>query len=430
MYAHSWSDPVHARLGPMADDSICADCTGAALPGLRPLATDSQTEALRRKRREKRDGQRARSISTRQSADPGSAARRSDDLRRQGSGNRLSADRPMRPPTGAPNVLIVLIDDVGFGASSAFGGPIHTPTAERLGAERAEVQSLPHDGALLADAAGAADRAQSPFGEHGRHLRDRDLGSRLQLGPAEETRRRSPMTLKLNGYSTAQFGKCHEVPVWETSPMGPFDQWPTGGGGFEYFYGFIGGETNQWYPGHLRRHDAGRAGQDPGGGLPLHRGHDRQGDRLGAPAEGADARQAVLHVFRARRDPRAAPRAEGVDRQVQGQVRPGLGQAARRDLRPPEGARRHPAGCRADAAAGGDPGLRRHAGGAQADSRAARWRSTPASSSTPTTTSAGWSTRSRTSSVLDDTLDLLHHRRQRRLGRRHARTAASTRWRR
>jgi arylsulfatase len=55
-------------------------------------------------------------------------------------------------------------------------------------------------------------------------------------------------TLKLNGYSTAQFGKCHEVPVWETSPAGPFDAWPTGGGGFEYFYGFIGGETNQYYP--------------------------------------------------------------------------------------------------------------------------------------------------------------------------------------
>jgi hypothetical protein len=55
-------------------------------------------------------------------------------------------------------------------------------------------------------------------------------------------------TLKLNGYSTAQFGKCHEVPVWETSPIGPFDAWPTGGGGFDYFYGFIGGEANQWYP--------------------------------------------------------------------------------------------------------------------------------------------------------------------------------------
>jgi arylsulfatase len=57
-----------------------------------------------------------------------------------------------------------------------------------------------------------------------------------------------PMTLKLNGYSTAQFGKCHEVPPWQTSPLGPFDQWPTGGGGFEYFYGFLGGETNQWDP--------------------------------------------------------------------------------------------------------------------------------------------------------------------------------------
>jgi arylsulfatase len=54
--------------------------------------------------------------------------------------------------------------------------------------------------------------------------------------------------LRLNGYSTAQFGKCHEVPVWETGPIGPFDAWPTGGGGFEHFYGFIGGESNQYYP--------------------------------------------------------------------------------------------------------------------------------------------------------------------------------------
>ena len=56
-----------------------------------------------------------------------------------------------------------------------------------------------------------------------------------------------PEILRLNGYSTAQFGKCHEVPVWEASPVGPFDRWPTGSG-FEHFYGFIAGETNQWYP--------------------------------------------------------------------------------------------------------------------------------------------------------------------------------------
>ena len=72
-------------------------------------------------------------------------------------------------------------------------------------------------------------RTQPPFGGHGRDHRDRDLGARLQLGAAEHC---APLaeTLKLNGYSTAQFGKCHEVPVWETSPMGPFSAWPTGSG--------------------------------------------------------------------------------------------------------------------------------------------------------------------------------------------------------
>ena len=87
---------------------------------------------------------------------------------------------PPRPPAGAPNVLIVLIDDAGFGSSSAFGGACHAPTAERLAPR-----------GLLAE------------------------------------------TLKLNGYSTAQIGKCHEVPVWETSPLGPFDSWPSGEGRVE-----------------------------------------------------------------------------------------------------------------------------------------------------------------------------------------------------
>ena len=82
-------------------------------------------------------------------------------------------------------------------------------------------------------------------------------------------------TLKLNGYSTAHFGKCHEVPVWETSPMGPFERWPSPGNGFEHFYGFIGGETNQYAPALYQRHGAGRAGPHARRGLPLHRGHGR-----------------------------------------------------------------------------------------------------------------------------------------------------------
>ena len=126
-------------------------------------------------------------------------------------------------------MLIVLIDDAGFGASSAFGGPVNTPTAERLAANGLKYNRF-HTTALCSPTrAGAADRPQPPLGRHGRHHRDRDLGARLQLDAAEHG---APLaeTLKLNGYSTAQFGKCHEVPVWETSPMGPFDAWPTGSG--------------------------------------------------------------------------------------------------------------------------------------------------------------------------------------------------------
>ena len=91
-------------------------------------------------------------------------------------------------------------------------------------------------------------------------------------------------TLLLNGYSTAQFGKCHEVPVWQTSPMGPFDQWPTGSG-FEYFYGFLGGETNQYYPALYEGTTPIEAAEDARRGVSPHRGHDRQGHRVGAPAE-------------------------------------------------------------------------------------------------------------------------------------------------
>ena len=147
--------------------------------------------------------------------------------------------------------------------------------------------------------------------------------------------------LRLNGYSTGAFGKWHETAAWETSVSGPFDRWPTHQG-FDKFYGFIGGETNQWAPVPLRRRHPGRAAHDPE--LPLHDRHDGQGHRLGASPAGDDAGQAVLRLLRAGRDPRAAPRAEGVDRPVEGQVRPGLGQAARGDARPADRARRRPAG--------------------------------------------------------------------------------------
>jgi arylsulfatase len=154
---------------------------------------------------------------------------------------------PLRPPTGAPNVLIVLIDDAGFGSSSAFGGPCQTPTAERLAADGLKFNRF-HTTALCSPTRAAL--------LSGRNHHSVGMGGITEIAtsaPGYNSIRPNtcaPLaeTLKLNGYSTAQFGKCHEVPVWETSPMGPFDSWPSGGGGFEYFYGFIGGETNQYYP--------------------------------------------------------------------------------------------------------------------------------------------------------------------------------------
>jgi arylsulfatase len=153
---------------------------------------------------------------------------------------------PLRPPKGAPNVLIVLLDDVGFGASSAFGGPVNMPTAERL-AETGLKYNRFHTTALCSPTRQALLT--------GRNHHTVGMGGITEIAtsaPGYNSIRPNtcaPLaeTLKLNGYSTAQFGKCHEVPVWETSPMGPFQQWPTGSG-FEYFYGFIGGETNQYYP--------------------------------------------------------------------------------------------------------------------------------------------------------------------------------------
>ena len=154
---------------------------------------------------------------------------------------------PLRPPESAPNVLIVLLDDTGFGASSAFGGPCAMPTAERLATNGLRFNRF-HTTALCSPTRQALLT--------GRNHHTVGMGGITEIAtsaPGYNSIRPNtcaPLaeTLKLNGYSTAQFGKCHEVPVWETSPLGPFDAWPTGGGGFEHFYGFVGGETNQYAP--------------------------------------------------------------------------------------------------------------------------------------------------------------------------------------
>ena len=231
----------------------------------------------------------------------------------------------LRPPAGAPNVLIVMIDDVGFGASSAFGGPCNTPTAERLAAGGLKLNRF-HTTALCSPTRQALLT--------GRNHHSVGMGAITEMAtsaPGNSSIRPKnkapfPETLRLNGYSTAQFGKCHEVPAWEVSPVGPFHQWPTGSA-FEYFYGFVGGEANQYYPG---LYEGTTAVEPPRarGGLHPQRGPRRPRDHLGAPAKGAGTRQAVLYVLRARCDTCAPPCAQAMVRQVQGQVRYRLGCAA------------------------------------------------------------------------------------------------------
>ena len=324
---------------------------------------------------------------------------------------------PLLPPEGAPNVLVVLLDDVGFGASSAFGGPCQTPTAERLAAGGLRYNRF-HTTALCAPTRQALLT--------GRNHHSVGMGSITETAtsaPGNSSLRpntKAPLatTLKLNGYSTAQFGKCHEVPVWQSSPMGPFDAWPSGGGGFETFYGFIGGETNQWEP---ALYD-GTTPVDPpgtaGGGVPPHRGPGRPRLQLDPPAEGADARQAVLRLLRTGRHARAPPRPEGVGRQVRRPVRRRLGRAARAHLRPAEGARGDPGRRRAHRPARGDHVVGADAGRAQAGAGPPDGdvRRVPGAHRPPRRSG---DRRDRGPRCPREHARLLHHRRQRRLRRRH-----------
>ncbi len=152
----------------------------------------------------------------------------------------------VKAPAGAPNVLIVLLDDMGFGQSSAFGGPIHMPTVEALANDGLRFNEF-HTTALCSPTRIALLT--------GRNHHMNNMGGITEIATAfpgntgQRPNAIAPLAemLRLNGYSTAAFGKSHETAAWELSVSGPTDRWPTRSG-FDKFYGFLGGETNQWSP--------------------------------------------------------------------------------------------------------------------------------------------------------------------------------------
>jgi arylsulfatase A-like enzyme len=149
-------------------------------------------------------------------------------------------------PAGAPNVLIVLIDDMGFGMSSAFGGPINMPTVDRLAKNGLRYNHF-HTTALC-----SPTRAALLTGRNHHMCNMGSITETATAFPGQTGQRPNSVAplaqmLRLNGYGTGAFGKSHETAAWEVSPSGPTDRWPTRSG-FDKFYGFIGGETNQWAP--------------------------------------------------------------------------------------------------------------------------------------------------------------------------------------
>jgi arylsulfatase len=222
----------------------------------------------------------------------------------------------VKAPEGAPNVVVVLIDDIGFGSAGSFGGPIATPTLDSL-AEGGLRYNQFHTTALCSPTRMALLTGRNHHSANTGSVQEVATGFPGNNGMRPGTVAPLAEMLRLNGYSTAAFGKYHETPPWEVSVSGPFDRWPTHSG-FDKFYGFIGGEANQWAPLIYDGTTQDRAAERPR--LPLHHGHDRSGDQLDPVSAIAHARQAVLRILRDRRDACASPRPQRMDREIQRQV--------------------------------------------------------------------------------------------------------------
>jgi arylsulfatase A-like enzyme len=154
--------------------------------------------------------------------------------------------RPVTAPAGAPNVVLILMDDIGFGATAPFGGPIPTPTLQRL-AENGLRYNRFHTTAVCSPTRAALITGRNHHSAHTGAVTEMATGFPGYDTMIERDTASIGQTLKLNGYNTAWFGKNHNVGDWESSQAGPFDRWPTGLG-FEKFYGFIGGVANNWRP--------------------------------------------------------------------------------------------------------------------------------------------------------------------------------------
>jgi arylsulfatase len=149
-------------------------------------------------------------------------------------------------PAGSPNILMILTDDVGFGASSTFGGPIRTPNFQRL-ADTGLRYNMYHTTALCSPTRAALITGRNHHSVASGNITEFATGYPGYNSLVPKSAGSVGEVLKENGYNTSWFGKMHNVPDWMSSQAGPFDLWPNGLG-FEHFYGFLGGDSDQWHP--------------------------------------------------------------------------------------------------------------------------------------------------------------------------------------
>src|SRR6266478_117792 len=166
-------------------------------------------------------------------------------------GRKASESKPDFPkavaaPKGAPNILLILTDDTGFGASGTFGGPIPTPTLDRV-AQRGLCYNNFHTTALCSPTRAALLTGRNHHSVGFGNISEFATGYPGYNSILPKGAGTIGNILVNNGYNTSWFGKNHLIPDWLQSPDGPFDQW-AGGLGFEYFYGFLGGDTDNWHP--------------------------------------------------------------------------------------------------------------------------------------------------------------------------------------
>ena len=225
------------------------------------------------------------------------------------------------PPKGAPNVLLIMTDDQGYGVSGTFGGVIPTPALDRIAKAGLRYTQF-HSTALCSPTRAALITGRNHHSVGSGVIGELSTGYPgydSVIGPENAT---IGTILRDNGFATSWFGKNHNTPTYQYSAAGPFDQWPSGMG-FQYFYGFMGGETDQWTPYLFRDHTPDLPVGRQQGLQPHHR-PGRRGHQAHARSERGRTRQAVLRLLRARRHPLAAPAEGGVGREVQRQVRHGL----------------------------------------------------------------------------------------------------------